>query len=90
MSAACGAGSEWYFKGRIPESISKNIAHGLRVNGLASRGEIHDRVEHALRRAALWEEVNGILNESAYALSGGQQQRLCIARAGRRSGNPLA
>ena len=65
----------------FPKSISENIAYGLRVNGLASRSELHDRVEHALRRAALWEEVNGKLNESAYALSGGQQQRLCIARA---------
>jgi phosphate transport system ATP-binding protein len=65
----------------FPKSIGDNIAYGLRVNGLVSRGEIQDRVEHSLRRAALWEEVKDKLHESAYALSGGQQQRLCIARA---------
>jgi phosphate transport system ATP-binding protein len=65
----------------FPKSIADNVAYGLRINGLASRGEIRDRVEQSLRRAALWDEVKDKLNESAYALSGGQQQRLCIARA---------
>jgi phosphate transport system ATP-binding protein len=65
----------------FPKSISDNIAYGLRINGMAHRGEMRDRVEQSLRRAALWEEVKDKLNESAYALSGGQQQRLCIARA---------
>jgi phosphate transport system ATP-binding protein len=65
----------------FPKSIFDNIAYGLRVNGLASRGELRERVEHSLIRAALWDEVKDKLNNSAYALSGGQQQRLCIARA---------
>ena len=65
----------------FPKSIADNIAYGLKINGLASRSEMRDRVEHSLKRAALWDEVNNKLNESAYALSGGQQQRLCIARA---------
>ena len=65
----------------FPKSISDNIAYGLRINGMAHRGEMRDRVEQSLRRAALWEEVKDKLHESAYALSGGQQQRLCIARA---------
>jgi len=65
----------------FPKSIADNIAYGPRINGMASRGEMRDRVEQSLRRAALWDEVKDKLNDSAYALSGGQQQRLCIARA---------
>ncbi len=65
----------------FPKSIADNIAYGLKINGMASRSEMRDRVEHSLQRAALWDEVKDKLNESAYALSGGQQQRLCIARA---------
>jgi phosphate transport system ATP-binding protein len=65
----------------FPKSISDNIAYGLKINGMARRGEMRDKVEQSLRRAALWDEVKDKLNESAYALSGGQQQRLCIARA---------
>jgi phosphate transport system ATP-binding protein len=65
----------------FPKSIYDNIAYGLRINGMASRNDMHDRVERSLKRAALWEEVKDKLHESAYALSGGQQQRLCIARA---------
>jgi phosphate transport system ATP-binding protein len=65
----------------FPKSIFDNIAYGLRINGMASRGEMRDRVERSLKRAALWDEVKDKLQESAYALSGGQQQRLCIARA---------
>jgi phosphate transport system ATP-binding protein len=65
----------------FPKSIYDNIAYGLRINGMASRSDMRDRVEQSLKRAALWDEVKDKLNESAYALSGGQQQRLCIARA---------
>ena len=65
----------------FPKSIYDNIAYGLRINGMATRGEMRDKVEHSLKRAALWGEVKDKLHESAYALSGGQQQRLCIARA---------
>jgi phosphate transport system ATP-binding protein len=65
----------------FPKSIYDNIAYGLRINGMASRGEMREKVENSLKRAALWEEVKNKLHESAYALSGGQQQRLCIARA---------
>jgi len=63
----------------FPKSIFENVAFGLRINGF--RGNLRDRVEHALRRAALWEEVSDRLGSSALSLSGGQQQRLCIARA---------
>ena len=62
-------------------SIYDNVAAGLRVNGRTSRKETGDAVEHALRRAALWDEVKDRLQASALELSGGQQQRLCIARA---------
>jgi phosphate transport system ATP-binding protein len=60
-------------------SIFRNVAFGLKLNGY--RGNLDDRVELALRRAALWDEVKDKLKQSGLALSGGQQQRLCIARA---------
>jgi phosphate transport system ATP-binding protein len=60
-------------------SIFDNVAFGLRLNRF--KGNIEERVEHALRRAALWDEVKGKLKASGLSLSGGQQQRLCIARA---------
>src|SRR5262245_5753205 len=60
-------------------SIYNNGAFGLRLNGY--KGSIADRVEHALRGAALWEEVKDKLKQNGMSLSGGQQQRLCIARA---------
>ncbi|HTQ24265.1 MAG TPA: phosphate ABC transporter ATP-binding protein PstB [Candidatus Binataceae bacterium] len=60
-------------------SIFRNVAFGLRLNRY--RGSIPDKVESALRQAALWDEVKDKLRTSALALSGGQQQRLCIARA---------
>jgi phosphate transport system ATP-binding protein len=63
----------------FPTSIYNNIAFGLKVNGF--EGNIRERVEGALKEAALWDEVKDRLNENAYGLSGGQQQRLCIARA---------
>ena len=62
----------------FPKSIYDNVAYGLRVQNEPVTDEI---VEDALRRAALWEEVNDQLHTSALELSGGQQQRLCIARA---------
>ena len=63
----------------FPKSIFDNVAYGPRTVGF--HGHIHDIVERALRRAALWEEVKDRLRQSALALSGGQQQRLVIARA---------
>ncbi|HVF57430.1 MAG TPA: phosphate ABC transporter ATP-binding protein PstB [Pyrinomonadaceae bacterium] len=66
----------------FPKSIFDNIAYGLRINRLTSnKTELGERVEQALRDAALWTEVKDRLKSSALGLSGGQQQRLCIARA---------
>jgi phosphate transport system ATP-binding protein len=62
-------------------SIAENIAYGLRLKGIRSKSELVDRIERALKHAALWDEVRDKLNASAYELSGGQQQRLVIARA---------
>ncbi|MBE3555506.1 MAG: phosphate ABC transporter ATP-binding protein [Firmicutes bacterium] len=62
-------------------SVFENVAAGLRLNGMHSRSEIADRVEEALRLAALWDEVRDRLSAPGTSLSGGQQQRLCIARA---------
>ncbi|WP_143232524.1 phosphate ABC transporter ATP-binding protein PstB [Alicyclobacillus vulcanalis] len=62
-------------------SIFDNIAIGLRLAGIRRSGELRERVERALRMAALWDEVKDRLAKPATALSGGQQQRLCIARA---------
>ncbi len=65
----------------FPKSIFDNIAYGPRLHGMKDRGKLRDIVEHSLKRAALWKEVKGRLNDNALGLSGGQQQRLCIARA---------
>src|SRR5882672_4996980 len=66
----------------FPKTIFDNVAYGLRINRLtASKAELEERVEQALRDAALWSEVKDRLKTSALSLSGGQQQRLCIARA---------
>jgi phosphate transport system ATP-binding protein len=65
----------------FPMTIFDNIAFGLQLHEKLSRSELEGRVEHALRRAALWEEVKDKLNASGTSLSGGQQQRLCIARS---------
>jgi phosphate transport system ATP-binding protein len=65
----------------FPKSIYENVAFGLRVRGERNRAVIDDRVEAALRGAALWDEVKDRLNDLAFNLSGGQQQRMCIARA---------
>jgi phosphate transport system ATP-binding protein len=64
----------------FPMSIYENIAFGVRLYESLSRADMDDRVEWALRKAALWDEVKGKLNQSGLSLSGGQQQRLCIAR----------
>lgn len=63
------------------KSIFDNVAYGLRINGIRNRSIIAQRVEESLKDAALWDEVNDRLGDSAIDLSGGQQQRLCIARA---------
>jgi phosphate transport system ATP-binding protein len=57
------------------------VAFGLRLKGIKDKSELEARVEDALRKAALWEEVKDRLHDSAFSLSGGQQQRLVIARA---------
>jgi phosphate transport system ATP-binding protein len=64
----------------FPKSVFENVAFGPRLKG-ERRSRLGDKVENALRSAALWDEVKDRLHESAYTLSGGQQQRLCIARA---------
>ncbi|HMB50240.1 MAG TPA: phosphate ABC transporter ATP-binding protein PstB [Natronoarchaeum rubrum] len=63
----------------FPKSIYDNVAYGLNVRG--DTKNLDERVERALKRAALWDEVKDQLDESGLELSGGQQQRLCIARA---------
>ena len=66
----------------FPKSIFENVAYGVRINKIhSSKADLEQRVEKALRDAALWEEVKDRLDSSAFGLSGGQQQRLCIARA---------
>jgi phosphate transport system ATP-binding protein len=64
----------------FPMTIYDNIAFGIRLYERLPRSELDDRVEHALRRAALWNEVKDKLHANGLSLSGGQQQRLCIAR----------
>jgi len=65
----------------FPMTIFENIAYGLRLRGIKNKTELRDRVEKALKAAALFDEVKDKLNVSATELSGGQQQRLVIARA---------
>jgi phosphate transport system ATP-binding protein len=65
----------------FPMSIHDNIAFGIRLYEKLPKSELDDRVETALKRAALWNEVKDKLRQSGLGLSGGQQQRLCIARA---------
>lgn len=65
----------------FPMSVFDNVAYGLKMHFRLNRGEMADRVEEALSRAALWDEVKDVLRNPGTALSGGQQQRLCIARA---------
>ncbi len=66
----------------FPKSIYDNVAYGPKIHGLTrNKGELDEIVESSLRKAALWNEVKGRLNDPGTGLSGGQQQRLCIARA---------
>jgi phosphate transport system ATP-binding protein len=65
----------------FPKTIFDNVAYGPRLNALAPERDMPERVEHALRQAALWDEVKDRLQTPGTGLSGGQQQRLCIARA---------
>ncbi len=65
----------------FPMTVFDNVAYGLRQHYRMGRSELSMRVEEALKRSAIWEEVKHKLNEPGNALSGGQQQRLCIARA---------
>jgi len=64
----------------FPMSIYDNVAYGPRVHGETDRDRLDECVERSLRQAALWDEVQDRLGDSALGLSGGQQQRLCIAR----------
>jgi phosphate transport system ATP-binding protein len=64
----------------LPMSIHKNVAFGLKINGVTKRKELNERVEHYLRLANLWDEVKDRLHQPANTLSIGQQQRLCLAR----------
>ncbi|KAB7632932.1 phosphate ABC transporter ATP-binding protein PstB [Verminephrobacter sp. Larva24] len=65
----------------FPMSIYDNIAFGVRLYETLGKGQMDDRVEWALSKAALWSEVKDKLSQSGLSLSGGQQQRLCIARS---------
>jgi len=65
----------------FPKTVFENVAYGLRLRGVRNRNDLGERVEQALRGAAIWDEVKDRLDDSALALSGGQMQRLCIARA---------
>ncbi len=65
----------------LPGSIWQNMTYGLRMAGIHGRATLEERTERALRQAALWEEVQDRLHDSAFRLSGGQQQRLCLARS---------
>ncbi len=64
----------------FPKSIFDNIAYGPRIHGMRDRKKLRNLVEKSLKQAAIWEEVNDRMDDSAMGLSGGQQQRLCIAR----------
>ncbi|MFI5400164.1 MAG: phosphate ABC transporter ATP-binding protein PstB [SAR324 cluster bacterium] len=64
----------------FPHSVFENVAYGLRIHYKLTAGQLAERVERALRSAALWDEVKDKLNRPGAALSGGQQQRLCVAR----------
>jgi phosphate transport system ATP-binding protein len=64
----------------FPMTIRENIAFGVRLHERLSRPQMEERVQWALARAAIWDEVKDRLDSSALGLSGGQQQRLCIAR----------
>ena len=75
------AGMEYQKPTPFPMSIYDNVSFGIKLYERVSKSEMDDRVEWALKKAALWEEVKNKLKQSGNSLSGGQQQRLCIARA---------
>lgn len=64
----------------FPFSIYENVTYGLRLNTSLKKAELDERVERALRQAAIWDEVKDDLHKNAMSFSGGQQQRICIAR----------
>jgi len=65
----------------FPNSVYENVAYGPRLRGIKKKSQLDEIAEHALKRAALWDEVKDKLRESGMSLSGGQMQRLCIARS---------
>ena len=65
----------------FPKSIFENVVYGLRIQGVTRKSALEERMERALKGAALWDEVKDRLQSNAFDLSGGQPQRLCIARA---------
>src|SRR4030043_1413477 len=65
----------------FPKTLYENVAYGLRVRGENRKSLLNEKVEKAIKQAALWEEVKDRIHDLAFNLSGGQQQRLCIARA---------
>jgi len=65
----------------FPKTVYENVAYGLRVRGEGKKSLLDEKVEKALRQAALWDEAHDRIDDLAFNLSGGQQQRLCIARA---------
>ena len=65
----------------LPLTIYQNVSYGLELAGERNRKRLDEAVEHALRQAELWDEVNDRLSDPANSLSGGQQQRLCLARS---------
>ena len=80
LSYGCAIGMVFQKPNPFPKSIFENVAYGLRMRKMP-RPLIAERVEAALKDAALWDETKDRLHKPAYNLSGGQQQRLCIARA---------
>ena len=81
VSLRCRVGMVFQKPNPFPKTVFENVAYGLRVNGIRNKAYIASRVEKSLRQAALWDEVEDRIYDSALGLSGGQQQRLCIARA---------
>ncbi len=77
----CQVGMVFQKPNPFPKSIYENVAYGLRLQGVNKRRILDEKIEWALKGAALWDEVKDRLHESALGLSGGQQQRLVIARA---------
>lgn len=65
----------------LPGTIRENTIYGLKMAGITDPIELDERMERALRQAAIWDEVSDRLDSSAFALSGGQKQRLCLARS---------